>query len=517
MRHLITLACVAALGVASAQSDETLVFALELASPVGTDGLDTRSIDFVDIDDDTDLDLYACNFNQVNILYTNDGAGNLTAVIAGDPIVTDIERNFDQCFGDVDNDGDMDLFLANGNDQDNSLYINQGNAQAGTAGTFVKETTGAAVTTGGDSYGACFGFLDGDAFLDLVVANRFQDNFLFFGDGTSAGFTQDVVTLAGENKPSRSVSLPDIDDDGDLDIVFANSNGENNAIYVNQGGLQAGTIGTFAKLATGDFVNDGGNSYGVAAADLDGDEDLDLVVANRDEANAVYLNDGVGNFTEDLTSPMTQDAGDSYDVSLCDWDGDGDFDVLIANRVENNFAYLNTGNFTFVKDVDGQVGNDRGDTRGIAAGDLNGDGFLEIAAANTLGGNDFLYDNRGLQWKDLGDGLPGATTPSMFGNGNLVLNSMASLTTTDAPPNTVTNLILGATTVSAPFKGGVLVPSPDIVLPPLPTNANGEQFLQGTIVNPLPSLVTLFLQNWIADPSGPQGLTATNAVSVTTL
>jgi hypothetical protein len=83
-------------------------------------------------------------------------------------------------WGDYDNDGYLDLFVANASGQRNSLYHNRGD------GTFDKITIGNIVTDGGDSIGCVWGDYDNDGFLDLFVANRSnQNNFLYHNDGNS--------------------------------------------------------------------------------------------------------------------------------------------------------------------------------------------------------------------------------------------------------------------------------------------------------------------------------------------
>jgi hypothetical protein len=83
---------------------------------------------------------------------------------------------------------------------------------------------------------------------------------------------------------SADVKVADIDGDGDLDILVANN--ENNGMYINDGG------GSIRALSEGAFVTMMSNSVGLEVADIDGDGDLDVLVANGVENNAIYINNG---------------------------------------------------------------------------------------------------------------------------------------------------------------------------------------------------------------------------------
>ncbi|TDI84940.1 MAG: T9SS type A sorting domain-containing protein [Caldithrix sp.] len=130
-----------------------------------------------DYNNDSYLDLFVANFlNQNNFLYRNNGDGTFTKITSG-AIVSDGGNSVGSTWSDFDNDGDVDLFVGN-DGQNNFLYSNNGNGQ------FTKITSGDIVNTGGSSFGLSSGDFDDDGNLDVFVANRAgETNFLFVSDG----------------------------------------------------------------------------------------------------------------------------------------------------------------------------------------------------------------------------------------------------------------------------------------------------------------------------------------------
>jgi hypothetical protein len=127
------------------------------------------------------------------------------------------------------------------------------------------------------------------------------------------------------------------------------------------------------------------NSYDVALGDVDGDGDLDAWVANSDEPNRVWLNDGNANFSD---SGQTLGENKSYGVALADLDGDGDLDAVVANYSnggESNIVWLNDGAGNF-SDNGQTLANSR--SRNVALGDIDGDGDLDIVDTDYVWFND---------------------------------------------------------------------------------------------------------------------------------
>ncbi len=120
-------------------------------------------------------------------------------------------------------------------------------------------------------------------------------------------------------------------------------------------------------------------------------------------------------------------------------------------------------------------------------------------------------------WTNLGDSLPGSNgRPDLKGGGGLCEHSKTQLLLTDALPNASAGLVIGFSDISLPFKGGTLVPSPDIVLLGLPVDGDGQYSLASDWPPGVPSGVATVFQFWISDPAGPAGWAASNGIMGTT-
>jgi len=304
-----------------------------------------------------------------------------TRVLTGE-IANDLHDSFSNCWGDFDNDGDQDLFVTTSSaGQSNLLYFNNGN------GTFTKITEGDIVVDEGRSYSCTAGDYDNDGDLDIFVANSDgQNNFLYSnnGNGTFTRILNGAVVNDGGD--SQGCSWGDYDNDGDLDIFVANGSDQNNFLYSNNGN------GTFTKITAGIIVNDAGNSKGCSWADYDNDGDVDLFIANFGD-NFLYANNGNGTFTKVTEGEIVTDGGKSQGGSWGDYDNDGDLDLFVANRTNVCFFYSNNGNGTFTRITTGDIVTDLYNSRGSSWGDYDNDGDLDLFVCNASDLNNVLYSN----------------------------------------------------------------------------------------------------------------------------
>ncbi len=393
-KRLAGLLLIAAASSATFGASAEAAFVRVLADPAVLDGGDSRSANFVDYDNDGDLDLFFTNGPQSgapDFLYRNNGNGTFVKVV-GDPIVTTSLASDGATFGDYDNDGDEDCVVATWWNHLNIQYANNGNA------TFTRILAGPIATGGTYSEAGSWGDYDQDGFLDLYVCNSLSSlqNLLFHnnGDGTFTKILSGPQSTDGFK--SRVGIWGDYDNDGDLDLFVANEGNQKNNLYRNDG------AGTFTKITTGNVVNDLNDSFGASWGDYDNDLDLDLFIANHGgQSNGLYTNNGDGTFTKVTTGVVVTNSGYSVGSTFADIDNDGDLDLYACNAFAPstvaNFLYLNNGDGTFTQDLSDPIATDDGWTYGCAFGDIDADGDLDLALAKCFGAleNNALYLNGG--------------------------------------------------------------------------------------------------------------------------
>jgi hypothetical protein len=364
--------------------------------PLVTSSGDSRSVNWVDINNDGFMDCMITNGpsgGQNNKVYLNTGTGGFTS-ITNDTIVKDNKPSDGATWADMNNDGDMDCFVANWYNVNNMLYANNG------SGAFTQISSGPMVNEFGYSETAAWGDYDNDGLVDLYVTNSWgvKKNFLYHNSGNST-FTKILVgTHVNDANESRSVNWTDIDNDNDLDLFVTNETNQNENIYRNDGG------GIFTKLTTGPLLNNLGNTMSGSWGDYDNDGDLDVFLANDGSTNSLFRNDGNFNFTKIINDTVVKSIGHSFSSSWSDIDNDGDIDLFVTNAFNTalkqlNFFYLNNGNGSFTRNGTDIIAMDSTWAFGCAFGDYDNDGFEDLAVATTRFANldrpDLLYHNNG--------------------------------------------------------------------------------------------------------------------------
>jgi hypothetical protein len=524
---------------ALAQNTQNVIFINDSDANVAAGTSDTRRVVWVDYDDDGDLDYFELNYSFPNQVYENMGGGAFVQDNAGGNDLMGTSMAKGVAFGDIDGDGDLDAVIANGNNQANSVLLNLSAAPDNQPGVFSTIVSGIESELT-QSYDAALGDVDGDFNLDLVIVNRYQNNDLYFGNGDGTFMHDPTSRIAIGEDGSRYVLMVDLDDDGDLDVAVANSTNVANFFYVNSGGLQGGVEGIFI-IDNLDALGKPGKTYGLGAADLDIDGDIDLVAANRNQENTLYRNVLIDMAilafeTVDGTA-LEGTSADSYDVAIGDMEGDGDPDLIFANRVQNNEVYLATqadplaASDGFAKVTQGTVVQDRGDSRSVALANVADFGdplsgvpimnTMELACGNTDGAASWFYNNYGEQWGDLGSSNGGVLgEPLLTGSGHTGAGQLLTFYLGNAPAASQTGFALSLNVTALPFKGGVLLADPTpgfgFLLATGPTNSAGEVSIPLGIPGVLPPGVgpglAIYVQMIIVDPTVPAGMALSNCL-----
>lgn len=391
-----------------------------------------------DYDDDGDLDVYFTNAHhglaggtkrdgEVNRLYRREADGTYQDVTEESGLGDD-GYGMGVAIGDIDNDGDRDVYVTNlGADR---LYRNRGD------GTFEDVTDQAGINVGGWSCSAVFLDYDRDGFLDLYVTRYLDwrsDRQCFSASGRddycgplSFSPTEDVLLhnkgdgtfedvseyagIRGEPAAGLGVVCDDFNDDGLIDIYVANDAFANN-LWINQGdGRFTDQADILGAAYNGSGVPEAG--MGVLAADFDNDGDSDLFMTHlHRETNTMYRNDGPLRGFVDVSGvagvgwssvPFTGFGTAAFDLEL-----DGDVDLLLVNgRVyledplpgaevpppwdqlaEPNLFYANdgTGRFALLGESVAAFASPVEISRGVAVGDVDNDGDVDVCVVNLIG------------------------------------------------------------------------------------------------------------------------------------
>ncbi|MBC6426439.1 MAG: VCBS repeat-containing protein, partial [Ekhidna sp.] len=277
-------------------------------------------------------------------------------------------------FADVDKDGDEDVLIT-GDDNTRpiaKLYINDG------SGNFTEDLRMPFADAGVEYSSIAFADVDKDEDQDVLITgwNRTENiSKLYINDG-SGGFTESGTSFANVN--SSSIAFADVDKDGDQDALITGWAGDFQGIgqaisklYINDG------LGNFTEMGT-PFM--GISNGSIAFADVDKDGDEDVLITGDDTTRPIaklYINDGSGGFIEALGTPFT---GVEYSsIAFADVDKDEYQDVLITGEHSGGNAisrlYINDGSGGFTESGTSFTGVSGSS---IAFADVDGDGYEDV-------------------------------------------------------------------------------------------------------------------------------------------
>jgi hypothetical protein len=334
-----------------------------------------------DVNGDGFTDVISASFDDNKIAWHEnlDGLGNFGT----QQVISLSEAGAISVYGaDIDGDGDMDVISASFTDNTISWYENTDGL-----GNFSSQQI---INNNLDGLMSIYaGDIDSDGDIDILSASRFDNKIAWYENinGQGSFGTQRLISTAAYG--ARSVYADDIDGDGDLDVLSANSWDDKVAWYRNTDGQ--GNFGGQQLITT-----DADYATAVFTSDIDGDGDMDVLSASQDDNKiAWYENlDGIGNFgSQNIISTIALNA---QSFSASDFDGDGDIDVFSSSQ--NNYV-------AWHENLDGlgsfethQIGNENIiSLRCVYVVDLDNDGDQDVITAS--------YNDDKIAWFENKSGL----------------------------------------------------------------------------------------------------------------
>ncbi|MBN1181442.1 MAG: VCBS repeat-containing protein [Bacteroidales bacterium] len=346
---------------------------------------------WADFNNDGWEDLFIINNNSKNCLYKNNGDGSFTKITIGS-IVNDVGNWYSSSWGDIDNDGFLDLFVTNVDAaSNNKIYHNNGNE------TFTEITTGVMLSDKSYSTACAWGDYDNDGFVDLYVSNRSSGaNWLYKNNGDLT-FSKITGTVVNDNSDCYGIEWCDINEDGNIDLYVTSANpASTNFLYFNQGD------GTFIKDNISNIGSLITRSVYPHWIDVNNDLHWDLFVSNGGSGyssqNNFYYNNGEGTFHEDTLGPFVA----SISSTTCsppwgDFNNDGYIDVIHNNYLtaQPNNLYLNTPSFVF-DEITSEPFVSAPKNAGMAYADYDNDGDLDLFMPTFLStDSNLFFENTG--------------------------------------------------------------------------------------------------------------------------
>jgi len=361
-----------------------------------------KQVNWVDIDNDGDKDLYVTSNVSGNRLFVNNGSMSFQEVTSTCGLPTNNIFTYGASWGDYNNDGYLDVFLSNRDVTGvvpNYLYKNNGD------GTFVNVSNLVGILEVSDlSFCSAFFDYDKDGWQDIYVSNDRVDNpnvlYKNNGDGT---FTN-VSVNTGTNLyiDAMSVTVDDYNNDGWLDIYVTNTPSGNVLLKNNNGE-------TFTNVASTAGVLFNSIGWGAVFFDAENDMDLDLYVSGEFNGSvpgflsaAFYENNGSGYYSLPSNTGFMNDTRQSFSNAIGDVNNDGFPEIVVSNADnENIFVWSNqtvsTNNWLKVK-LQGTVSN-RDGIGSLIEISING----EKQYRYTLCGEGYLSQNSGVEIFGLAD------------------------------------------------------------------------------------------------------------------
>ena len=340
---------------------------------------DSRSVNFADFNKDGLEDIFitqGLSTGAPDLLYYN--KGNLVFERQAEITNSVSDPSVGATIGDMNNDGFSDIFVASWYNKKNVLFRSKGS----------NEYEIIRMNALSYSESATWGDYDNDGFLDLYVSNSGNNladnyNFLYKNEAGTLQLQQHHITVK-ETNFSRGSTWIDYDNDGDIDLFICNENQTRKELFRNDAN------GNFTKITSaGDLLEEASGSMSASWADVNNDGWMDVFICNSGfftgQTNRLYINKRDGTFTR-KEGVFESDLGCSFSASFADYDNDGDTDLFVTNGfchgIIQNFLYQNDGAGNFTKDLNSIPDLSTKCSFGVAWGDLNNDGNIDLVIAN---------------------------------------------------------------------------------------------------------------------------------------
>jgi hypothetical protein len=302
----------------------------------------TKQVIWIDYDSDGDKDFFATSILGFNKFYRNDGNMSFTDITSTCGLFTDNKYTWGASFGDIDNDGDLDVVICHRDvvtfNQYNYLYRND-------SGVFVDITVDAGFNLSNQlSFTAAFFDYNNDGYQDIYISidKYTQINRIYENDGDGTFTVVSFISGAGIAIDAMSTTIGDYNNDGWFDIYVTNTTAGNQLLKNN-----GDETFTNTSVAAGtEFLS---IAWGAVFLDADNDADLDLYVSSMlDDSDpsrlpsAFYENQGDDTFLIPSGIGFDDDTVISYSNAIGDFNNDGLPDIIVMNEAENNFLWENT-------------------------------------------------------------------------------------------------------------------------------------------------------------------------------
>ena len=366
---------------------------------------------FFDYNNDGFDDLYLTGGNGRDLLYENNQDGTFTEVgVAAGLSFTANHNTVGVATGDIDNDGDRDVFVTTDKFSANILLLNNGD------NTFTDISTSAGITDTAWSTSVTFGDYNLDGFSDIYVANYvdfnyspnahfydsitgFVGNYLYVNNGDNT-FTENASLLGvADTNASLAVTFTDFDNDNDVDIIIGNDFGFNLLGLHNKVFENLYPLDSFADISQIANADDAIDAMSVAIGDYNEDGHLDYYISNMME-NLLKKNNGNKTFTNTATAlGIEAPSVTSWGGFFFDYDNNTSLDLFVAsgqmmfeepNQYQyNNLFQNNSGVFSDVALTEGVLDSTR--SRGAAYSDFDNDGDLDFVLVNANSDSNTVY------------------------------------------------------------------------------------------------------------------------------